>query len=174
MAAAAPFVIMGLQGLVQSRLQRSQGEYEAHQLDVNAGLADTQAADALARGKEAGSQIATNTRQTIGSQRVGLAGNGVAVDSGSALSLQSDTARLGELDRVMAENNAHRQAWGFQVDAANSRANAEQARSASRNASRQTLLTAASNLYALKKSGDDGGSSSSPATALFRTQRRRY
>jgi hypothetical protein len=130
---------------------RRQGEYEAHQLDVNASLADQQAADALARGKEAQTRQVLGTKQMLGSQRSGFAGQGVRVDTGSAADVAADTEQLSEMDRLMIEHNAMREAAGYTADATNSRVAAEQTRTASRSAARGTLLTAASRMYALPK-----------------------
>lgn len=150
--AALTASLLALSAVSTYAATRKQGEYESGQLDVNAGLADEQAADALTRGKEAAARTALDTKALIGSQRVALAGQGVDVNSGTAADLQSDSAQLGELDRLQIEHNAQREAYGYKVDAANSRAQGEQVRSASRNAARGTLLTAASQMYAMKPS----------------------
>ena len=49
MAAAFPYVMMGLSGISQAAQLRSQGEYEASQLDRNASIGDVQARDAIER-----------------------------------------------------------------------------------------------------------------------------
>lgn len=154
MAATVMLGITGASAGTQYLAQRKQGEYESGQMDVNAGLADTQAADAIARGKEAAGRQQMGVRGLIGSQRTALAAQGLETDSGTAANLQSDTAQLGELDRLQIEHNAAREAFGYKVDPANTRARGEQVRSSSRNAARTTLLTAASQLYAMKASGD--------------------
>ena len=143
-------ILMGLSAGMQYVQQRRQGKYEARQQDINASMADRQAADAIARGAEAAGRVKRDTKQLIGSQRVALAGQGIDIDTGTAGDLQDDAAHLGELDRLQVLHNAQREAFGFQVDAANSRAGAETTRTATRNAGRTTLLTAASQLYARK------------------------
>lgn len=147
--AALTAALLGLSAVTSYAAQRKQGEYEAHGHDVNASLADGQAADAIARGNQEAGRQARDTRAAIGSQRAGYASQGVQVDNGSALDVQADTAQLGELDRLTILNNAKREAYGYQVDATNSRAAGEQARSASRSGARTTLLTAASQLYTM-------------------------
>lgn len=139
--------------------QRKQGESTASALDQNAGLADERAADAIARGTEAAARQQQGTAQLIGSQRSGYASQGVQVDSGSAATTAADTAQLGELDRLQIEHNAAREAYGFKADAANQRAQGEQVRQSSRAAARGTLLTAASQLYAMKPPGTPGSTS---------------
>lgn len=142
--------LLGLSAVSKFVSDKKQGAYEAGQLDVNAGLADTQAADALARGKETASRLALDTRQTEGSQRVSLAAQGVDIGSGTAADLQSDTAMMGALDRVTALNNAKREAYGYQVEATSDRSRADMVRSSTASMGRTTLLTAASQLYAMK------------------------
>src|SRR5690242_19657087 len=55
----------------------------------------------------------------IGSQRAGLAANGVDINSGSAVDVQSTTAATGEADALTIRNNAARQAYGQQVQGLN-------------------------------------------------------
>jgi hypothetical protein len=148
--AALTAALMGLSALSSYASQKKQGEYTAGQLDVNAGLADQNAADAIARGKEAAAREALQTRGLLGSQRVAGAAQGIETDTGSMANIQSDTASMGELDRLTILHNAQREAFGFKADAAIARAQGEQVRQASRTQARGTLLTAASNLWAMR------------------------
>lgn len=152
--AALTAALLGLSAVSQYAQQRKQGEYQASALDTNAGLADERAADALQRGKEAQRNQVLGTKQLLGSNRSGFAGQGVQVDNGSALDVQADTAQLGELDRLMIEHNAMRESMGYKTDATILRNQGEQVRSASRNAATGTLLSAASQLYSVKSASD--------------------
>jgi hypothetical protein len=147
--AALTAALLGLSVAEKVSAQRKQGEYEAHQNEVNASLAEESAADALARGGEDEARQRCDTRGLIGSQRAGYAAQGVQVDNGSALDIVSDSARQGELDALTIRTNAAREAHGFTVEALNDRAAAEQARSASRSAARTTLLGGAAQLWAM-------------------------
>jgi hypothetical protein len=129
--------------LSQASAQRRQGEYEARAYDVNAGLAAAQADDALTRGVETERQVRRGTRQFIGAQRVAGASQGVQLDTGSMADLQADAAGMGELDALTARNNAAREAFGYQSQAAQYRANATNVRRASRTAVGNTILTGA-------------------------------
>jgi hypothetical protein len=140
--AALTAALLGASALASYASQKKQGEATASALDVNASLADQQANDAIARGKDAAGQSAQNTRGFLGTQRAALGASGVEVDSGSAATLQSDTAQLGELDRMMIEHNAARDAYGIRTQAAIDRNQGDQVRTASRNNARGTLLTA--------------------------------
>jgi hypothetical protein len=115
------------------------GESEAKRDEYNAGIADLQAQDALARGAVDESRFRTSVRGLIGSQRAGFAAQGVDVGSGSAADVQADAAYLGELDALQIRSNAAREAWGYRVEAADNRMAADVARKggqAARTASR--------------------------------------
>jgi hypothetical protein len=147
MGQTASLAVMGVQSIQQMRSQGQQADAEGIALRTNAGLAELQAQDAIARGAQASAQVRRDTRATIGAQRVAYASQGVDVGSGSALAVQADTAAIGELDALTIKNNAAREAFGYKIDAANSRTREEYTRQAGRNAQTSTLLTGASNLY---------------------------
>jgi hypothetical protein len=141
----------GAQGA--ARGAKAQGNYQGAIYDQNASLADQQAKDALAIGEDQVSQHRAEVRQLIGSERAALGAQGIAIDSGSALDVQTNSAAMGELDTQRIVNNAKRRAWGFSAEAAGYRSQAVLARMAGdnaaqtyRNAGFSTLLTGASNI----------------------------
>lgn len=163
----------GTQVLAQRRAAtgaEAQGNYEGAVADQNAGLADAQATDALARGAQAESRHRGGVRQLVGSQRAALAASGVDIGTGSAADVQADAASLGEFDALTIRNNARREAYGFQVDAANARARGAMARTAGRTTAASlrnqgwgTLLTGALETYGLGKgAGVWGGAGGKP------------
>lgn len=101
--------------------QQAASESEAQVSDYNASVADLQALDATQRGAEEESRFRTSVRGIIGQQRAGQAASGVDVGFGSAVDVQADAAMLGELDALTIRNNAAREAWGYQVQAADLR-----------------------------------------------------
>jgi hypothetical protein len=101
----------------QAKAIKNQAAYESQVYGINAELAEAQAVDAVARGAEAAGRHRARTRQVIGSQRAGLAAQGVDIGDGSAADVQADAATLGELDALTIENNAKREAWGYKVQA---------------------------------------------------------
>jgi hypothetical protein len=103
-------------------------ESQAQQLEFNAGVADLQAQDATQRGLEEEQRFRTQVRGLVGSQRSALAAQGIDVGSGSAADVQADTAYLGELDARKIRANAQREAWGYEVEAADLRMGADVAR----------------------------------------------
>lgn len=140
----------------QANATEAQGAYEAAADRQNAGLADQQAADAIARGSIEENRQRLVTRHEIGSTRAGLAASGVDIGSGSALDVQGSEAAIGELDALTIRNNAAREAWGYNVDAIKDRQAAKlaemggkNAAAGIRNASVSTLLTGAAQTYGL-------------------------
>jgi len=84
--------------------------------------------NAKRRGRLDKQRVSLGERQLTSRQRVGFADQGVALDSGSALTVQQDTARMAELDRIEIENNTANEVWGFDVQIAESNFKAKQAR----------------------------------------------
>lgn len=147
---------------------QAQGNYEARLFEQNAGVADLQAADSIARGTLAEQKLRGETRQTVGGQRVGLAAQGIDINSGSAADVQAEAQSIGETDALTTRLNAAREAWGFQTQAQDLRNRAELTRrgasaqaGALRTAATGTLLTTASSLYGQSRSWSSGGGASS-------------
>jgi len=114
----------GLSGSKQADAEKAAGEAQQRAAEsdaliqeFNATVADQQAADAIARGREEELRFRGQVRGLIGSQRASFAGGNVDVDFGSSVDVQADSAYLGELDAQQIVINAARDAWGFQVQA---------------------------------------------------------
>ncbi|MDB4871974.1 MAG: hypothetical protein JWL97_2978 [Gemmatimonadales bacterium] len=133
----------------EGRIARTQGDAEGELFGLNAGLADSQAADALARGQQIEGRQRLAGRLLLSEQKAAFAGQGIDVSSGG--SVQDVTAgdqSVNELDAMQIRNDAKRQAWGFQAEASIYRFQGDQARTAGRNRQRaynaqaiSTLLT---------------------------------
>lgn len=105
------------------------------ELDLyNAKVADLQAKDAIERGAEEENRFRTEVRGAIGAQRAAIAGNNVDVSYGSAVDVQADAARLGELDALTIRTNAARESWGYSVQAEDLRREADITRKSGANA----------------------------------------
>jgi hypothetical protein len=113
--------MMGVGTAFSMYSQVTAGKAQRDMFEANAKLADMQAADAIERGKYAETAQRRITSRTIGTQRAGLAAQHVDVNVGSASDVQETAAYLGELDALTIRGNAAREAWGYKVDAANSR-----------------------------------------------------
>ncbi|MBA3755528.1 MAG: hypothetical protein H0X02_04580 [Nitrosomonas sp.] len=124
----------------QSQAQEAQGDYTRQQMETNADLAEMNAADTIKRGDQAANVKKTQAKGVVGAQRAALAAQGLDLSDGSAAEIQAETAELGELDAMSIKNDAWRQAWGYRVEASNSRAGGQWAQMAGRNSARNTML----------------------------------
>lgn len=130
------------------------GRFENDVAERNAQLAERQGRDAINRGATAEDRQRLETRQEIGSSRAQLAAQGVDVSSGSGAAVTASESLIGDLDALTIRNDAARQAWGYDVEASNSRTQGKLALLAGENeaatqraASVSTLLTGATNIY---------------------------
>ncbi len=125
----------------QAAALKAQGIYQQQIAESNARSLETMAGDSLERGKQASSLVRQKAKSLKGSQRAGYAGQGVDVNSGTALAVQDETFTMGELDALTVKNNAWREAWGYKVEAQQTRAGGRFGSIANRNAASNTLLT---------------------------------
>lgn len=174
--ATSAVIIGGLvaaQGYMQYRNQKdaaksaeNEGKYQAEVYGRNADLADEQARDALARGREAEMALRRKSRGLSGSQRAGFAAQGLDINSGSASDVVQNDAALGELDALTIRNNAQRESFGFRKQAEFDRRDAQMALAGAGNRANAlrkeavgTLLTTGTSLAGTYLSGRTGGSS---------------
>lgn len=161
LTAAAIYTMQGantLSGFMGNRQQAKaamdQANYTNRVYGIDATLADQQATDAIARGHEAEMRQLGATRSLVGSQRAAFAAQGIDANSGSAAKVQADTTALGELDALTIRNNAAREAYGYQMEAADYRTRGALALAAGKtqaqaynNQSYATLLSGAMDMY---------------------------
>lgn len=152
-ATVASGVVGGISAVQSGNAKAAQYEYQAKVAQNNAKIAETNAAQERQSGLEEARLQRIKTLQTIGSQQAGLAAGNVNITSGTALDTIEDTATMGELDALMIEYNAERQAQNYEQTAANYRNQANLDYMASRNASKEgkynawsTALSSAGNL----------------------------
>lgn len=119
-----------------AKASQQAGDAQASLLETNATLADNQATDAVQRGRESSNRVTRDLRTLEGSQRAAFASQGVDLGAGGSVNdvIGNDQA-LGALDRLTLQNNAAREAWGFNTQAASYRSQAGYARSAGYNQS---------------------------------------
>lgn len=110
-----------------------QGDYEAQLLEQDAALAKLQSADVLTRGRQAELTARGQTRQLVGAQRNALAAQGIDLDTGSAGDVQAESNAIGAFDALTIQNNVRREAWGYDVQAADYRNKAALTRAGARN-----------------------------------------
>lgn len=85
--------------------------------ELNSLIAGKQSDYALEKGELQEQAFRYGTKQTIGKQRVAFAAQNVALDDGTALEMQMDAAKWGEVDALRIRNNAAMEAWGFRLQA---------------------------------------------------------
>lgn len=128
-------------GYSQYTAFNAQGRAQRNLSNVNAQMADLQAADAIRRGGKTATLIREQGAQIEGQQRVGLAAGGVDVNSGTAAQIQSDTKTLTEMDALQAQNNAALEALGYKMESTNLTAQGQMARISGRLQGGQSLIS---------------------------------
>lgn len=104
--------------------QYQQSRYQSDIAKYNADVADNSAKDAINQGNAQASQQRQRARQLAGTQAATMAANGVDLGGGTATDIFADTAGMGELDALTTVNNAQRQAYGLEAQAASQRSQA--------------------------------------------------
>lgn len=122
---AASYLGTGIQAL--GALQKGQAssqaaKYNSQLAERNAQIADQNESWAIQEGEQNTEQKEMQTRATVGSIRSAQSANGIDVNSGSNLDVQSSAARLGELDALNIRADAARKAYGYATDSANQKA----------------------------------------------------
>jgi hypothetical protein len=105
--------------------EQNAAESQAQILEYNAAVEELRAQDAITRGAEDEQRFRSLVRGAIGAQRAGFAAGNIDVGFGSAVDVQADAAKLGELDALTIRTNAAREAWGYQVSAEDLRRGAD-------------------------------------------------
>jgi len=142
-AALAAFSVAStaITSISQAKAQKAAGAYQQQTYEQNARLAEIQAQDAIDRGETDAKNNDKKTKVLIGAQRARLAAQGIDIESGSALDVQTDTAAAGAEDSLTIRNNAWRESWGYKVQALNYRTGGNFAMLTANNAANQTILT---------------------------------
>ena len=121
-ASAASAGLAAYQASQAASAQKAENNYRAQVAANNATIALQQRSTAL---QQADEEVANSMRQRaqfIGKQRAALAANGVALGEGSATDILASTDFLGQAEVASIQNNAAREAWGYDVQGVNYRA----------------------------------------------------
>lgn len=127
--------------------QSKQAKYQSAIADRNAEIAEAQAQDSINRGNIEADQRRREMRQRSGTAAATMGATGADLSTGNALDIFGDTAQFGALDSLTTVNNAQREAYGYQVQAANYKAEASSARKQGNVGAATTLLTAPLKAY---------------------------
>lgn len=143
----------------QASAQKKASNYQAQVEANNTKIAAWSRSDALQRGEIDAQNAMRDKSQLIGRQRAALAASGVDMTQGSALDLLSSTEFLSQQEVNTIQNNAAREAWGYDVQGSNYQSNAEFERWKAKNANPgkaaamaggSTLISSAS-MYAMNR-----------------------
>lgn len=109
----------------KSIADRAAYNIQATATENNAALEHAAASDALRRGQVSVVNSQLRTNQVKGQQIAALAANGVALGEGSPLDILTTTDLTGINDADVIAMNAKKEAWGYDLRAANDEANAK-------------------------------------------------
>jgi len=119
-AAAVAATATSVAGTIsQANTARRTANYQAAVARNNQEIANQNAQTAAQVGAAQEAEKRQDIRRLIAAQRVAGAASGLAVNSGSMLALQEDTAGLGELDALTIRDSANRQVRGYQQQGLN-------------------------------------------------------
>jgi hypothetical protein len=149
---------MALGAVISANSQYQAGKTQSKLLKQNATLAGYQGQSAIAQGEYEVGALRRNISQTIGAQRAAAGGSGLLVNQGSALDVQMDTARQGELDVARLRYNALLKSYGYQVENQSYMTQAEIAKATGKSNAVGSLLQGVGNVYGFGyKTGSFGG-----------------
>jgi hypothetical protein len=159
--------------------QKTALKLQARIAEVNAKIAEGQSRDALQRGERQEQGTRMSAAQLRSSQRAAMGSSGIDLGSETAAAVLTSTDYLTEVETNTIKANALREAWGFRMDAGQSRSEASMARATARGISPageafSTLMTGAAQVAgsyagfkesgALKTSTDKAKASKNPVT----------
>ena len=140
-AVAGLALFQAQQGQVAGSAAKEQAEFQALRLESNARFIELDAEQEIRSGQKDVENLRVQTRKKIGVQRAALAAQGIEIESGSALDIQEDTAREGEINAMTITNNARRRAFGLTVQASDVRSQARLTRISGARAQRSSIAT---------------------------------
>lgn len=103
------------------KTQKATLKSQAAIADTNARIAELGAQQELFRGQADVGALTLKAGQLKSSQRASMAANGIDLGTGSAAELQASTDIMKEIDKNTLEANAVRSAWGYRIQAVNSK-----------------------------------------------------
>jgi hypothetical protein len=117
--AAKAAQMQGVAAAQQAQYQSAIAAINQQTAERNAKLAEINAQYTEVAGARLQEDRGRAIRAVIGAQRAGLAANGLIIDEGTGLDLQTDTAELGGLAIAEIRSNAGRQASGYRIQGLN-------------------------------------------------------
>ena len=125
-AATVGTTIQAIGTLASAGAQYQSAQYGKAMAEQNAKLAEQQGLASLRQGALEQERIARRARQVQGQQRALYGASGVDISSGSPLEIQASTEYMAAQDKALVRYNAELKKWGFDVESANYKAQAQQ------------------------------------------------
>ena len=133
---------MAAGSVIQAYDQYQSGEYQEDVASENARIAKLQAKQARTLGGMEEDRYRRSLAILQGKQRAAAGASGRDITGGGTVGdLLSQTSGVGELDALTIRSNAAREAWGFNSQAVNYKAQGKMAQRAGRLGAVSTLLT---------------------------------
>lgn len=124
-AASLASTAIGTVGAIQQgQAQKASATYNAAVQNQNAKISEANAQIVSQAGAEQEAMQERKTRSEVGQIKANQAASGVDVNSGSALDTQASASELGALDALTIRSNATKEAYGYQVQGVNQKAQA--------------------------------------------------
>lgn len=143
MGATAGSAGLGLAGAyVSGENAKNMATYNRKIADANASMLEQQAERQYKIGEEQSNNQRRQTKKLVGSQRAALAAQGVDVNDGSALEIQTETEILGAEDADRIQTNAYLEALGMKSQATQMRQQAEFGEQSAKQQATNSLITA--------------------------------
>lgn len=101
--------------LATAKAQSQAAKAQAAQNDMNKVIAQNNAKDARDQGVADTQDLQMRNKARIGQQQNILSERNISASSGSALDILGDTASMGKLDELTAQNNAERRAVAYET-----------------------------------------------------------
>jgi hypothetical protein len=125
----------------------AQGENAKEVADYNAGVEKNKAVDSANRANVAADEQRGKVRKMMGAQRAAMGANGTTVDTGSNLSILTETAGTGELDALRILNNGSNEFDSLSSQSSLTKTQGQFAKNAGTLNAGASLLSSASSIY---------------------------
>lgn len=123
----------------QSKAAQIEGDFRASQLESNARISRIKGEEEVRLAQIEAGELSKLTKSKISDSRAKSGAQGIEIDTGSSMDVQSGIKRAGTIDHNTIINNAMKARWGYRVSATNDEIEAEFTRTATKRKSRQTL-----------------------------------
>lgn len=155
--AAASTAISALGSIQQGKAAQASANYNAEVQQNNATVAQQNATLAGREGAANAEREGMKARANVGAIKAAQAANGIDVNTGSAVDVQSGAEENGLLNAITVRSNATRQAYGYQTQAASDTGQAQLDRAQGKNAETAGYVNAAGTLLGNTSKGINSG-----------------